>query len=133
MKRFSVDVDSGVIEIARNPDHLKAGSDLYGKIQDLALWTASAVWDGKKGAIGTPDGDGPHEVIYDPAVEYKWKEWQGLKGGFLQNLPKGELAKPFTLYFGDVGRADGAIKFPEHNGIAFAWVDSNTLQFISYV
>lgn len=132
MKRFGVSVDSGVIEVARNPDHLSKGSDLYGKIQDLALWTALAAWDGKKGAIGTPDGDGPHEVIYDPDVQYNWKEWQSLKHGFLENLPKGESAKPFTLYFGDVGRVDGAIKFPEHNGIVFAWVDSNTLQFISY-
>lgn len=130
MKTFRIPVDSGVIEIARNPDHLKKGSELYGKTQDLALWTAAGVWDGKKGAIGTPHGDGPHDVIYDPDRPYNWKEWRDKgKGAFLVNLPRGERAPGFTLYLGDVGNVYGAIQFPAHTLIAFAWEDDSTLRF----
>jgi len=128
--RIKVGVDSGVIEIARNPDHLSAGGDFYHKIQDSALWTALAVWDGKKGAIGTPDGDGLHEVVYDPDESYHWKTWQGRQHAFLVNLPQGQRAKPFRLYVGDVGRVDGMIEFPEHTNISFGWMDAGTLVFM---
>ena len=129
---FIVGVDSGVIEIARNPDHLAKGGEFYGKIQDLALWTAAAVWDGRKGAIRTPDGDGPHQVVYDPDQPYNFRDWRdNATGGFLVNLPRGEHGEPFTLYLGDVGRYAGEISFPEHKVIVFKWTGPMTLTFIS--
>jgi hypothetical protein len=130
MNRFTVPVDSGVIEMARNPNHLDQGGALYGKTQDLALWTALAVWDGKKGAIGTPHGDGPHDVVYESGRSYAWKEWQDKKTAMLVNLPRGEKGKAFTLYLGDAGHGYGSIDFPEHNLIAFGWENDYTLVFM---
>lgn len=140
MVDFRVGVDSGVIQISRNPNHLEAGGNLYGKIQDLALWTAAAVWDGRKGAIGTPHGDGRFRVVYNPHTPYDWRYEQDKKGGFLVNLPRPpehkqdwstrqKPGKPFTLYLGDVGQVQGQIEFPEHHLIAFHWNDDTTLIF----
>jgi len=129
---FRVDVDSGMIEIARNPDHLSKGSELYGKIQELALWTAAGVWDSRKGAIRTPHGDGPHGVIYEPERRYDYSDWQDKVVGVLVNLPRDKRAPAFTLYVGDVGRVDGQIEFPEHTMIAFGWEDDGTtLRFMT--
>lgn len=128
--KFNVGVDSGIIQIARNADHLDRGGLLYGKVQELALETARAVWDGKKGAIGTPHGDGDHTVIYDPRMKYDWKEWMDKPGIFLVNLARGDTARPFTLYLGDVGRVDGSIDFPEHTLIGCMWTSEQTLTFL---
>lgn len=131
MVTFKVGVDSGTIEIALNPDHLDKGLDLYSKIQEVALETAQVAWDGKKGAIGTTHGDDVYTIIYDPAFQYRWKEWQDKRHFFLVNLPHKQRAKPFTLYCGDVGAVQGRINFPEHTLIVCAWEDENTLRFMS--
>lgn len=126
-----VGVDSGVIQIARRESALEAGGDLYGKVQDLALWTARGVWDGKKGAIGTPTGDGMHEVKLRTMTDAEWNKFRksGADYTFLINLPRREAGKGFTLYIGDVGRVDGQIDFPDHQLISFAWLDPGTLEF----
>lgn len=131
MVKFQVGVDTGTIEIARNPNNLDKGLDLYSKVQELALETAEVAWDGKKGAIGTPHGDDVYTVTYDPSLKYNWKEWQSKRHFFLVNLPRGERAKPFTLYLGDVGSVQGSIDFPEHNLIVGVWADEQTLTFLS--
>lgn len=133
MRRFRVGVDSGTIQIAKNPGHLEKGSELYAKIQDLALWTARAVWDGRKGAIASTHGDDLYTVEYEHRESRDWKEMDAYPSqAFLVNLPEGELGKPFTLYVGDVGRVDGALDIPPHNTVEFVWIDESTLRFISY-
>jgi len=129
--KFKVGVDSGTIGIARNPNNLDKGLHLYSKVQELALESAAAVWDGKKGAISTPHGDDVYTVIYDYGRKYNWKEWQERRYVILINLPRGEVGKAFTLYVGDVGQVQGSIDFPDHTLIMCGWEDDMTLVFIS--
>lgn len=131
MVTFKVGVDSGTIVISRSPDNLDKALDLYAKIQELALETAAAVWDGKKGAISTPHGDDLYTVVYDPSRKYNWKEWQDKASAYIVNLPRNEVAKPFTLYVGDVGVVQGSIKFPSHTLIMAVWENEQTLLFLS--
>lgn len=131
MVKFQIGVDSGTIVFSRNPDNLDKALDLYSKIQELALETATAVWDGKKGAISTPHGDDVYTVVYDPARKYHWKEWQAKPSAYLVNLGREGPAKPFTLYVGDVGVVQGSINFPSHTLIVAAWENEQTLVFLS--
>lgn len=128
---FNVPVDSGAIKIARNPADLEKGGELYDKIQELALWSAIGVWDGKKGAIGTPTGDGDHRIVYDPAADIKvLRDLCGMQYNFLVNNPNFKKSRGFTLHLGDTYPA-GSIDFPEHITIGFGWVDSQRLLFVS--
>lgn len=129
---FIVGVDSGTIQITRNPDHLERGMEVWRRIREGSLETAWMGWDGKRGAIETPQGDGAHRIVYDTSEEYAWRNWRmmGVPYAFLVSLPQGKLAKPFTLYLGD-GRIAGEIVFPEHNLIAVGWFDPTTLRFTS--
>jgi hypothetical protein len=138
--RFGVGVDSGIIQLARNPDHLERGGELYGKVQDLALWSAAGVWDSKKGigAIGTPHGDGPHIVSFiEPSQAELLEMLKQMRKAdqpyhYLINLDRySPPPKPFTLYCGDVGRVDGAINFPVATTVGFFWHDDNTLAFFT--
>lgn len=131
---FRVSVDSGVIQMARNPEHLEKGADLLVKAWNISLDTAWAAWDGRKGAIRTPYGDGAHQVRYDPGRSYHWKLWDDKieKMAFLVNVSREDpIQKPLTLFVGDVGIPYGVIMFPPHRTIAFAWVEPYVLEFAS--
>lgn len=130
---FVVGVDSGAIQIATDPERLEKAGAFYAGIQDLTGWSADSVWDGKLGGISTPAGDGPHTIIYDPGQKRDWKgtrEHQSI--ALVNRSPRfDEPAKRLTIYFGDVGRPDGAIKFPPHHYLGGVWLDEYTLQLFT--
>ena len=127
---FPLPIDGGSIKLARTEILYERAGDFYMKIQDAALWTAVAVWNGRYGGIRTPMGDGEHRVIYDPSKAYDWKEWEHRPSAVLVNKPPGQPEKPFTMYMGDA-HIGGSIDFPEHTLIALVWVDDRTLAVFS--
>lgn len=100
---------------------------------ELTGWSADSVWDGKRGGINVPVGDGPHLVIYDPSAKPDHRAHRELRSAVLVNRsPRYDPPAPgFTLYLGDVGRVDGAIQVPPHHYLAGIWLDSNTIQFFT--
>lgn len=133
-----VGVDTGTIQIARNPDRLRAGLELFDKISRRSLGTARAAWDGHVGAIETPSGDGLHEVQLRLMSNTEWEEllsqisdtgWMGPKIIILESYRREETGKPFDLFLGDVGRMDGWLSLPEHKMISFFWRSENLLEF----
>lgn len=130
---FEVGVDGGSILLASSERNMEKAGDFYGKIQDLTGWSADSVWDGKRGGIGTPVGDGLHLVVYDPSAKPDHRAHRDLRSAVLINRsPRFDPPAPgFTLYLGDSGRIDGAIQIPSHHYLAGVWLDSNTLQIFT--
>jgi len=131
-----VDVDTGTIQIALREAWLEAGLNFFSKVSDQSLYTAQVSWDGRKGAIKTPHGDGPHLVQmrimhndeWNPYVREIKAAWPDSFGAFLSNHPAGHVAPGFRIFFGDL-RADGVLDFPEHNLISFYWLNGGHLEF----
>jgi hypothetical protein len=130
-EKFVVDVDSGTIQFAKNPDNIENDKaiDFYAKIQELTGESAASVWDGKIGAAGTPTGDGRHTVIYEPSEFLDWKKRSKLKTFTLTNRsPRyDEPVDGFTLYVGDVHTVFGSIELEPHHYLGGVWLDEHTL------
>ena len=138
-----VAVDSGTIELSSTGDLEKAG-DVYRKGQDLACWTADAIWNGRTGGVGTPSGDGPHEVclrVYESYEEYRkesGEEYQRRKTEpkekdlasttLAWRRPDEKPMKGYRLYVGDCGNVYGSLAIPMHHGLIAVWLDHGTLE-----
>jgi len=135
-REVSVPVDSGTIEMSAT-GNMQAAAGLYSKGQELSCWTADVIWDGKKGGVGTPTGDGPHTVklrVFKDEEEYRKSAQEegkaGLKSATLAwNRPDDpKVFRGFTLHVGDCGNIYGTFEIPPHHGLAVVWLDEYTLE-----
>lgn len=128
-----VDVEAGSIDMARDPGLLEDGADFLFRTMEASLWSGWTAWDGEKGGVLTPEGDGPHYVVHDHKKrDWRWPEWEGLQSAFLTNFPEGETGPPFALYLGTIGTVRAEIRFPRHMGVVFGWIEPQVLYFVSF-
>jgi len=142
-----VGVDSGSIEFTLDKsEDLTAAEELHTKVMDLSCWTALVSWDGKNGAVKTPNGDGLHNILYrhfeddwDKASSFLHRacDDHALKGATvtLRNVtgrrdPKPKFPETY-LILGDCRKAQDSIKLRAHRYLGMGWSNSGMLMIVS--
>lgn len=129
-QKVNVGVDSGAIALATSQKAFEKALDVYGKGQELARWTARVIWDGRRGGVPTPTGDGFHSVILR-VLEERLTEFS--YDMVIDSAGREQARKGFQMYVGDVGRIDGVLEIPAYRDLLGRWIDDGTLELTAVI